>query len=175
MFPASLAAKISPTGKYRNLLKPELHRYHPFKEESENIQGRPGPKAVKPLLPAFFFHCFSYLPLSDNGTTLHPTTRMNTSGSCLRESRNWISSLTASMSLDSSPVLCFLRQVGKVSMFSSYWQSGHWMSLAKKTPKHTGTPLQFSFPRLTRACAPSLAVLIYLTGRKQILGLVVHM
>lgn len=71
------------------------------------------------------------------------------------------------MSLDSSPVLCFLKQVGKVSMFSSYWQSGHWMSLAKETPKHTGTPLQFSFPLLTQDCAPSLAVLIYCESKRQ--------
>jgi len=37
MFPARLAANILPTDEDReNLVRPELHSYHPFKEECEN-------------------------------------------------------------------------------------------------------------------------------------------
>lgn len=144
MFPAWLPANILPKGKDREIWSRLNYTGSSHSRECEYSQCRPGPKALKLLLSSFFFHCSSCLPLNDNSTTLHPVTRKNTSGSCLRDSRKWISFFTASVSLDSSPVLWFLRQVGKVSMFSSYWQSGPWMSLAKETPKHTGTPLQFS-------------------------------
>lgn len=82
-----MAANLLPTGKERNSVKAELHRHHPFRDQSVNTQCRPEPRAVKLLSPFCFFHCSSCLPLNHNGTTLHPITWMNTSGSCLREQK----------------------------------------------------------------------------------------
>lgn len=115
MLPEWLAVNILPTGKDRTQNWSRLN-YTGTTHSRKRVWILTGPKAVKLLLPSCFFHCSSCLPLSQNDTTLHSITWMNTSGSCLREQKI-ISFLTASMSLDSSPVLCFLRQVGKVSMF----------------------------------------------------------